>query len=224
MLALQRKAMFPLPSTMPAIYLITAGPRLTGFFFAHLQPRTVLHASKTRRCAHAVALSQQDVKLPLTLRWFRTETASQRAGPREPTQERRHPGVPATAAPPGDSERSAFHPAFPDRHREALARVPPAEGRGAVPQQGGASRRHQERERAGDERELGAADGLRSIQAHVFAGEEEEEDAGTSLSRLDAGNTIVARVSPGATRVAENVCSSMVGVKGPVCLLSARFG
>lgn len=92
-------------------------------------------------------------------------------GPREPTQRRGHPGVPAAAAPSGHSQRPAVHPALPHGHREAMARVPAPASGGAVPRQGGVSRRHQERECSRYQRELGPADGLCSLQADFFAGE-----------------------------------------------------
>lgn len=95
-----------------------------------------------------------------------------RAGPRESAQECGLPGVPPSATPAGDSQRSPVHPTFSHRHGEALAGVPAAESGGAMPREGRVPRRHKERERAGDQRELGAADGLRPVQTHLVAGDD----------------------------------------------------
>lgn len=96
------------------------------------------------------------------------------AGSSQSTPRSGNPGVPFEAASFGHSEGPLVDATFSDRHREALAGVSAAEGGGAVPQQGRLSRRYQERECSGDERELASADGLGTLQAYLLARESRE--------------------------------------------------
>ena len=88
----------------------------------------------------------------------------------QPTQRRGDAGLPPSTAPARYPERPSVNPALPHGHREAVARVPAATGGGAVPRKGRVPRRHQERERARDQRKLAPAHGLRALQAHLLAG------------------------------------------------------
>lgn len=93
------------------------------------------------------------------------------AGSSQSAPRSRHPGLSAETAPFGDTQRPVVDATLFDGYREALVGVPVAEGGGAVSPQGCLSWRYQERERACDQRKLAAPDGLRTLQAHLPAGE-----------------------------------------------------